>query len=204
MIVLVAGTGTGVGKTWVAAELVRAFRARGSKVAVRKPSQSYQDGTGPTDAHVLGLASGEEPTTVCPGHRWYEVAMAPPMAAALLGREPFTVDDLLSELQWPPALDLGVVEAVGGPRSPLAEGGDTVDLAKGLKADHTVLVAGAGLGTINAVLLCAGVLPPPPPLVLLIRYDPSEVLHRMNAEWLREREGLEVFDDMAGLVTRLR
>ena len=204
MIVLVTGTGTGVGKTWVAAELLRAHRARGMTVAARKPLQSYAEGSGPTDAEVLASASAEEPAAVCPRHRWYEVAMAPPMAATLLGRPPCTVEDLLSELHWPPDLDLGVVEAVGGPRSPLAEGGDTVDLAERLEPDQTVLVAGAGLGAINAVRLCAGVLPSSRPLVVLNRYDGSDVVHRTNAEWLRDRAGLEVFVSVEGLVNRLR
>ena len=53
------------------------------------------------DAAVLGAASGESAEEVCPPHRWYDVAMAPPMAAEALGRPPFTIRDLMAELRWP-------------------------------------------------------------------------------------------------------
>src|SRR5213076_1746043 len=114
---------------------------------------SYDEGTpiGDTDAGQLGQASGESPQIVCPRHRWYEVAMAPPMAAAALGRPPFTVADLVDELRWPDGVDVGLVETAGGVRSPIADDGDTVDLARALHPDRVVLVADAGLGTINAV-----------------------------------------------------
>ena len=35
-----------------------------------------------------------------------------------LGRPPFTVADLVGELGWPPGVEVGLVETVGGPRSP--------------------------------------------------------------------------------------
>ncbi|MBV8560261.1 MAG: AAA family ATPase, partial [Acidimicrobiia bacterium] len=52
-LVLVAGTGTEVGKTWVAARLAEALRARGTRVAARKPAQSFAPDEGPTDAEAL-------------------------------------------------------------------------------------------------------------------------------------------------------
>ena len=73
-VVVVAGTGTGIGKTWVTAELGTALRRRGIAVAARKPVQSFEpDDDHPTDADVLGGATGEDPHTVCP---------ASPVAAA--------------------------------------------------------------------------------------------------------------------------
>ena len=203
-LVLVSGTTTGVGKTWVAARLLAALRAQGAVVAARKLSQSYGATALGTDADLLAEASGEDAGTVCPKHRWYEAAMAPPMAAEVLGREPFTLEDLLAELSWPRGVEYGVVEGVGGPRSPLASGGDTVDLARALQPDHMVLVAHAGLGTLNSVLLSVDSLPPPAPLVLLNRYDEGRTIHRMNSEWLRRREGLEVVTTTDDVVSRLR
>ena len=52
-------------------------------------------------------------------------------------------------------------------------------------------LADAGLGTINAVRLCAAALAGRPLLVLLNRFDPDDDLHRRNAAWLRD-EGLAV------------
>ncbi len=189
-LVAVVGTGTDVGKTWVAAKVVRELRAAGRRVAARKPAQSFDPADPPSgrDAAVLGAASGEAPEQVCPPHRWYEVAMAPPMAAATLGRPGFTIADLVSELDWPASrVDVGLLETAGGVRSPLAVDGDAVSLCRELEADLLVLVADAGLGTINAVRLTTEALGAvgAPQVVVLNRFDESIDLHVRNRSWLR-------------------
>ena len=94
-----------------------------------------------------------------PLHRWYEIPMAPPMAAAALGRPAFTIVDLMDELRWPAEpVDVGLVETAGGVRSPLAADGDCLALCEALGPDLVVLVADAGLGTINSVRLTVGAL----------------------------------------------
>ncbi len=166
-LLVVSGTATGVGKTWAAAELLRALRAAGVPVAARKPVQSFTPGEGPTDAELLAAASGEDPHRVCLAHRW-------------------------------------LPEGVGGPRSPLADDGDTVDLAAALDADAVLLVAEAGLGAINAVRLAAAAFARAAPVsVLLNRYHPAERLHPANLAWLRDRCGLDVLVEVAGLAARL-
>lgn len=148
-LVVVVGTGTDVGKTWVAARLLSELRGAGATVAARKPAQSFDPGEDPSDldAAVLGAASGEAPEVVCPAHRWYEVPMAPPMAAEALGRPPFRSADLVDELQWPTdPVDVGLVETAGGVRSPLAADGDCASFCAALAPDLVVLVADAGLG----------------------------------------------------------
>jgi dethiobiotin synthetase len=191
--VVVAGTGTAVGKTWAAAALARRLVPR---VAVRKPVQSYD--ARPTDAEVLAEASGEAPTEVCVPHRSYELAVAPFMAAARLGRPPFTLDDLIGELAWPAGgVDVGVVEAAGGVRSPItSDGADTVDLCDRLRPDLVVLVAEAGLGTLNAVRLCLDALDAHPVTVLLNRFDPADALHVANRDWLAEHVAAPVVTDV--------
>jgi dethiobiotin synthetase len=158
-LVLVVGTGTDVGKTWVSAHLLATLRAAGLTVAARKPAQSFDPGDDPAafDSAVLGAASGEPSESVCRPGRWYEIAMAPPMAADALGRDPFTVAELVEEVSWPPSqVDVGLVETAGGVRSPQAHDGDAVALSGAFAPDIVVLVADAGLGTINAVRLSAG------------------------------------------------
>ena len=201
-LVLVAGTGTAVGKTWVACRLARALRRRGLIVAARKPAQSYDPADDPADADaaLLAHATGDHPAVVCPQHRSYPVAMAPPMAAEALGRPPFTIAELVSELAWPPAVGVGLVEAAGGVRSPIAADGDTVALAEALHPERVLLVADAGLGTINGVRLSASALAPWPVTVVLTRYDPGLELHARNHEWLAGRDGYEVATDPADLV----
>jgi dethiobiotin synthetase len=193
----VVGTGTDVGKTWVAAHILRDLRASGMHVAARKPAQSFEPDDDPAgrDAAVLGAASGEAPEQVCPPHRWYEVAMAPPMAAEMLGRPPFTIEDLASELRWPSdAVDFGLVETAGGVRSPLAADGDCLALCEAVAPDTVVLVADAGLGTINAVRLTLDALGPLAVLavVVLNRFDSESDLHRRNLEWMGMRDGQRV------------
>ncbi len=198
---VVAGTGTDVGKTWIGCQLLAALRRGGRTVAARKPAQSFEPGTraADTDAGRLAAATGEDLFAVCPAARWYEVAMAPPMAADVLGRPAFTVADLRGELSWSEGLDLGLVETAGGVRSPLASDGDTVDLVRLLRPDSLVLVADAGLGTINAVRLSVAALGPhPPAIVLLNRFDPADDLHARNLAWLR-RDGLDVLGGPAAL-----
>lgn len=200
-VVCVLGTATEIGKTWVAAATLRILRQdRGVAVAARKPVQSYDPGDpAPTDAEQLGAATGEAPSEVCPTHRWYQAAMAPPMAAAELGRPPFTVADLAGEIGWPDGVDLGVVETVGGPRSPIAADGDSIDLCAAVRPDRVVLVADAGLGTINAVQLSMGAVERlgAPVVVALNRYDGCDRLHVLNRRWLSSR--LAVVVDCASL-----
>ena len=199
---VVSGTGTGVGKTWVAAELIRALRASGVEVDARKPVQSFDPDEGSTDADILGTATGERSTTVCPSHRSYPIPMAPPIAAEVLGRDSFTVADLVAAIEWRPDA-LTVVEGVGGPRSPLASNGDTVTLTNTLEADLVVLVAEPVLGGINATLLSAGAFGDRPLTVYLNRFRPDQLLHRTNLEWLTARAGLRVVTTMEQLANEV-
>ena len=133
VVVLVAGTGTDVGKTWVSARLLEAWRGAGLSVAARKPAQSFAAGTGPTDAEVLAAATGEDPDHRLPagpflpgppgpahGRRRSRSARRPPWpiwSANSTGRRR--------------RVDVGLVETAGGVRSPQADDGDVIDLVGG-------------------------------------------------------------------------
>ena len=205
-LVLAAGTATDIGKTWVGGQVLSRLRGDGVAVAARKPAQSAEaDDPGPSDAAVLAAATGEPVEQVCPPHRWYTVAMAPPMAAGALGLPVPTLDELVAELTWPdgPACQVGWVETVGGPRSPIGADGDAVDLADALDPDLVALVADAGLGTVNSVRLGVDVFAPRPVVVFLNRFDAADDLHRRNLDWLRTRERLEVVTDLEALTNRV-
>jgi len=194
VIVVVTGTGTEVGKTYVTAALARRLGAR-----ARKPVQSFAKTDATTDADVLAQASGEPPELICP--RWLPIAVAPPMAAAMLGEPAFTIDDLIAALDIP--IDgITLVEGAGGLLSPIANDGDTRALIDRLQPDVVVLVADAGLGTINVVRLCVEAMSAKP-IVYLNRFDETNDLHRRNAEWLRTREGLEIVTDLEALAKQL-
>jgi dethiobiotin synthetase len=198
-LVVVTGTGTDVGKTFVSAAVLRALRARGVRVRAYKPVQSFAPNDASTDADVLAAATQQEPHDVCPAHRWLSTPMAPPMAADALGLSPFTIADLARETPRPEYDELLLVEGAGGPRSPVAADGDTVDLVNVLKPARVVLVADAGLGTINVVRMSVDALRAHPIAVYINRFDPANDLHQRNVAWLRTREGLDVVTDVEAL-----
>jgi dethiobiotin synthetase len=193
-LVAIAGTGTEVGKTWFAVRLIGAARAKGLRVAARKPAQSYESGDCVTDADLLAGASSEDVHGVCPKHRWYPVPMAPPMAAEALGRSTIQLNDLIDELRCPSGTELAVVETAGGLCSPMAHDGDNLALIQRLQPASVILVADAGLGTLNAVRLCLNALGAMHTHVFLNRFDPDNDLHARNREWL-SREGVQAWTE---------
>src|SRR5688572_28069321 len=136
LLIGVIGTNTEVGKTWVTAQLMATLKLRGSRVAARKPVQSYAPDDINTDDALLAGASGEDVADICPAHRCYPLALAPPMSAQVLGRGPLLMSDVISEIRWPANVDIGLVETVGGVRSPLACDGDSLDLLRQLEVDR--------------------------------------------------------------------
>ena len=201
-LVFVAGTGTEVGKTWWTAAVAGRLREAGVAVAARKPVQSGRAGE-TRDSDVLGEATGEDPLVVCAAHLTYDLPWAPPMAARELGQPDFTVRDLAAAVVWPDAVAVGLVEGVGGPRSPIAADGDNVDLARALQPDFVVVVGDAGLGTINAVRLSVGAFDDFPVIVALNRFG-DDPLHERNRAFLVERADLDVVTDPSEIATRLR
>lgn len=191
-LICIVGTNTEVGKTWVSAKLLRHARSLRMSVAARKPVQSFDISQVSTDAIELAQATGESPDDVCPAHRNYPLALAPPMAADLLRKPRIALADLIQEIRWPQHIDLGLVETVGGLRSPLSHDGDSVDLVKALEPDRVLLVADAGLGTLNAVRLSLACLAPLTATVFLNRFDTANELHQLNRQWLLERYSLAV------------
>jgi len=204
-LIVVAGTGTSVGKTWWTCAVASELRARGARVAARKPVQSFDldDPEDRRDAAVLAAATGEDPADVCPPHRSYPLPMAPPMAADALGRPRIKLADLL-DLSWPRyEIDIGFVETAGGLRSPIGHDGDGLSLIERLKPDLVVVVADAGLGTINLVRLTTDALGEHTVVVALNRYDDANELHRRNRRWLDDLDGHDVVVDAHELAARL-
>lgn len=201
-LVFVAGTSTDIGKTWWTAATARELRTTGVSVAARKPVQSGEPGAA-TDADVLGAATGEDPAAVCSPHRTYPLAWAPPMAARELGLPGFSTADLAGGIVWPEGIDVGLVEGVGGPRSPISDDGDNVALVHLVAPDLVVLVADAGLGTINAVRLSLAALTGFPVVVALNRFTGDD-LHERNREYLTTVDDAEVVTEPRALAALLR
>lgn len=142
----VTGTDTGVGKTEIAAALLASLAARGLRPFAFKPCESG----GPADSEALRQAAGgwQARETVCLYR--FQAPLAPALAARAERRR---VDwkrlrSGFRALGGGP----GVVEGAGGLFVPLDDRHDVIDLieATGLPV---VLVARAGLGTINHTVL---------------------------------------------------
>jgi dethiobiotin synthetase len=199
----VLGTHTEVGKTWVSVQLLRAARQLGLRVAARKPVQSFAPDGSATDAEQLSAATGERAEQVCATARCYELAMAPPMAADCLNQPRITAAELLAELSWPPAVDLGLIESVGGPRSPMTHDADSVEFIECVQPDCLLLVADAGLGSLNAIRLSLSCLPALRVHVMLNRFDAGDPLHQLNRSWLRERHDIHAYENVSELLSAI-
>jgi dethiobiotin synthetase len=154
----IAGTGTEVGKTYVAAAVVRGLKARGHAVDALKPVASGFDPARPeaSDAGVLLAALGE-PITAPSVQRitpWrFTAPLSPPLAARREGRR-LDADDVFALCRMrvrEAGPTLVVVEAAGGLMSPIDDSRTMLDLAAALEAP-VLLVAGSYLGTISHVL----------------------------------------------------
>jgi dethiobiotin synthetase len=149
-VLVVTGTGTGVGKTIATAALAAHVQKAGIEVAVCKPVQTGVD-AGDDDLAEIGRLSG---VTRLAGLARYPQPMAPVAAAEQAGvRLPTGAEvlHLIRDADRPHRLTL--VEGAGGLLVELAEAGVTLrDLAVDLQA-AVLVVATAGLGTLNHTAL---------------------------------------------------
>jgi dethiobiotin synthetase len=150
--VFVTGTGTGVGKTVVAAAIARTAAAEGARVAVFKPAVSgLADGGEPDHALLRRAAGSAQPDDEIAPHR-FDPPVSPHLAAELAG-EAIDPARLLACAEAAAAdADLLVVEGVGGLLVPLTPGYLVRDFARDLGLP-LVVAAAPGLGTINHTLL---------------------------------------------------
>jgi len=74
-----------------------------------------------------------------------------------------------------------------------------MQLIERLHVDQILLVADAGLGTINAVRLTLAAIGNIPTLVYLNRFDPDDEVHELNRRWLIEQDKLTVITDVHSL-----
>lgn len=151
----ITGTGTGVGKTYVAALIARRLHAAGVRVGVYKPVASgceVLDGElVSSDAVALWNAAGRPGTlsSVCP--QMFAAPLAPHLAARAEGKR---VDAQLLRAGlkfWRETSDLVIVEGAGGLMSPLSDDDYNADLA--MEFGFPLLVVAANeLGVINGTL----------------------------------------------------
>lgn len=154
----VTGTDTGVGKTVIAAALLRGLRERGQRVAGMKPVASgcrrSPDGIVSDDALALIAEASES----APYRIVNPYAFIPPIAPHVAAVEAGTRIDL-RELERAYRIlaglaDVVVIEGAGGWLTPIDAKHALADFARKVKAD-VVLVVGLRLGCLNHALLSA-------------------------------------------------
>ncbi len=145
-LLVVAGTDTGVGKTIVTAALASRAKAAGERVAVVKPAQTGVTAGEPGDMDEVRRLSGVDDVHELAR---YAEPLAPATAAALEDGAGISVDEVTAAINALEDRDLVIVEGAGGVLVRFSESGETLaDLAAALRAP-VLLVARAGLGTLN-------------------------------------------------------
>jgi len=151
----ITGTGTDIGKTWLACALLRHWRGQGRQVAAFKPVLSGFDPAQPaaSDAGALLAALGRSATpaeldAVAPWR--FRAPLSPDMAAALEGRR-IDFDELAAFTRRAVGPAPALVEGVGGVMVPL-DAGHTVRDWIAVSGLPCVLVTGSYLGSLSHAL----------------------------------------------------
>jgi len=152
-VLVITGTDTEVGKTAVTAALAAVASADGRRVAVLKPAQTGLLPGEPGDVDEIVRLAG--PVTTRELVR-YPDPLAPATAARRAGRRTVSSSDIAAAVTELDAThDLVLVEGAGGLLVRFDEKGTTIaDAAWALNAP-VLVVAAAGLGTLNATALTA-------------------------------------------------
>jgi dethiobiotin synthetase len=156
-LLVVTGTGTGIGKTHAAVALVLAWARLLREAGVESPQvagvKPVESGVAPgeaTDVSTLEQASTFHVKRSPPPYMLAR-AVSPHLAAAGEGRliELQPIRDFVAEVRA--AADGTLVELAGGLFSPLARGLDNADVARALAPDELLLVVPDRLGVLHDV-----------------------------------------------------
>ena len=201
--IFITGTGTDVGKTYVTALIVKKLRQAGKnagyyKAAISGAEKGAAGGLLPGDALYVNEVAGIGETTENLVSYVYEEAVSPHLAAKL-NRCPIDFDRVETAFRRAKEkYDYLTVEGSGGIICPLRwdETQHVIldDLVVRLRLG-AIVVADAGLGTINAAVLTIEHLKLrhiPVAGVILNRYHPGDVMEEDNRRMITEITGVPV------------
>ena len=198
--IVVLGTGTGVGKTFVSVALARALAARGEQVSALKPIETGCDPDA-LDALTLERASTLRAPTPHP-----LVSMRPPISPHLAARQLGIRLNPADVLRWLDAIPISshmacwqIVETAGGTLSPLGTALTNLDLARALEPALLLLVAPDALGVlhdVSATRIAMEHLHRPPDYLVLSAARPADASTGSNAAELSK---LGIFEPIASL-----
>lgn len=198
----ITGTGTDMGKTYITGLILKKFHENGKKAAYFKAAMSGNekrpDGSLiPGDAlHVKTVSGiGEPLEEMCP--YVYETAVSPHLAAQIEGN-PVELETVLQAFDSVCGnYDYVTAEGSGGILCPLRFDETKLWLEDFIKARdlNCLIVADAGLGTINSVVLTAEYMKErgiAAKGILFNHYDDKKLLHRDNRFMCEYMTGLKV------------
>jgi dethiobiotin synthetase len=148
---MLVGTDTGVGKTYVGCCILRELAKVSNSVGAYKPVASGVAVVEDSDAYLLWKASGFQGTLDQVNPQRFEAPLAPPVAAALEGKQ--VDEDLLlrGARNWRGNCDALIIEGAGGLMSPISHRFTNAHFARMLNTP-LVLVAQDRLGVVHQVL----------------------------------------------------
>ena len=201
--IFIVGTGTDVGKTYIAGLILKEFIRSGINAAYFKAAMSgnIRDSSGnliPGDAlHVKEVSGTTQPLSeMCP--YVYERAYSPHLAARIEGN-PVDFDAVMAKFDALSAkYDRVIMEGSGGILCPIRlDGEKEIWLEDFVRARDfgCVLVADAGLGTINAVGLTVSYMKAKGMRltgIIFNRFQPGNILHEDNLKVCEYLTGLKV------------
>jgi dethiobiotin synthetase len=162
-VLIVSGTGTGVGKTVVTAAVAALARGRGAGVAVVKPAQTgvpafrlaaAPPGSGPGEVADLDEVRRLSGVTDLHELARFPDPLSPEAAARTAGLAPLSLRDAADYVgRLAASRDLVLVEGAGGLLVRYDRAGTTLADFAGWLAAPVLVVASAGLGTLNQVAL---------------------------------------------------
>ena len=156
--VFIAGTDTGIGKTYCATQLLSQFNAAGYSTCAMKPLATGCILTAEgelvnDDALALQGAASIKRVYADVNPYAFQLPIAPELAANAVGRR-LTVAEVAQKIRdfIDSAADITIIEGVGGWAVPLNEHELVADVVRTLKLP-TILVVGVRLGCLNHALL---------------------------------------------------
>jgi len=199
--VVILGTGTDVGKSYVTACLARGLRGHGSVLALKPIESGVVAGAlGDGDAGALAAAADHAPAL----SKW---RFPRPVSPHLGAREQGLTLEVAEVAQWVEAQeraaapDVLLVETAGGALSPLGAGVTNADLARALEPALWLLVAPDSLGVLHDVTATLRALPRAPDALVLCGArapDPSTGSNAAELARLGISPVLEVLPQGAG------
>lgn len=182
MRVVMLGTGTDVGKTYVTRRLAEALRPRTSVLAL-KPIESGVVARTSSDAEWIAEAAGHG-ALLSPWR--FADAVSPHLAARAAGQT-LQVAEIVA---WTVAQErthashVTLIETAGGALSPLGPGVTNLELASALEPALWILVAPDALGVLHDVSATLRCLPRTPDAVVLCAARPADASTGTNAREL--------------------